>query len=231
VRTPLADVWAGTVAYEAALEWQRRLVASRAANAIGDVLLTLEHDRVYTAGRHADLARNVLGTREIRVVRIDRGGDVTYHGPGQLVAYPVTRLASSKAVRPFVCALQQACVRTAADYGVAAGPDPRGPGVWVGGAKLAAVGVRISGGITSHGLALNVTTDLDDYGGLIPCGLDDAEVCSLRSLGVDTTVEEVRPRLARHLADALGAPLGPSSPVAVGLRPASVPEPAADPRR
>ena len=208
--------------YEEALEWQRRIVQARAADKIGDVLLTCEHDPVYTAGRHADQARNVLGTRDIRVVTIDRGGDVTYHGPGQLVAYPITRLTSSKAVRPFVCALQEACVRTAADYGIRASSDPRGPGVWVGSDKLAALGVRINGAITSHGLAFNVTTDLDDYAGLIPCGLADAGVCSLASLGVEATVEEVQPRLARHLADALGAPLGEAPAAVLSLRPAEM---------
>ena len=219
----LYDVWAGTVVYERALHWQRLLAAARAEDAIDDVLLTLEHDRVYTAGRHADVARNVLGTTDIRVVRIDRGGDVTYHGPGQLVAYPVTRLSHAKAVRPFVAALEQACVRTAADYGIEAVPDRRRPGVWVGGDKLAAVGVRINGGVTSHGLAFNVDPELSDFTGLIPCGIDGAGVCSLRSLGVDTTVEEVRGRLATHLASALGRRLQPASPAAVGLGAAASP--------
>lgn len=213
----LHDVWAGSVVYEEALRWQRLLVAARAEDAIDDVLLTLEHDPVYTAGRHANLARNVLGTTDIRVVPIDRGGDVTYHGPGQLVAYPITKLGHAKAVRPYVAALEHACVCTAADYGITAAPDRRRPGVWVGADKLAAVGVRINGGITSHGLAFNVTTDLDDFRGLVPCGITDGGVCSLRSLGVDATVEDVRTRLVRHLAAALDKQLHPASPTDVGL--------------
>ena len=223
------DIWSGTVVYEEALRWQRLLAAARAEDAIEDVLLTLEHDRVYTAGRHADVQRNVLGTTGIRVVRIDRGGDVTYHGPGQLVAYPITRLAHAKAARPFVGALEQACVRTAADYGIAAAADRRRPGVWVGGDKLAAVGVRINGGVTTHGLAFNVTPDLSDFAGLIPCGLDGAGVCSLASLGVDTTVEQVRARLVSHLASALGRRLQPASPedLGLGVAPRSAPAPAA----
>ena len=212
------DVWAGTVVYEEALRWQRLLVAARDEDAIGDVLLTLEHDRVYTAGRHADVARNILGTRDIRVVTIDRGGDVTYHGPGQLVAYPITKLVHAKAVRPFISALERACVRTAADYGICAAPDRRRPGVWVGSDKLAAVGVRINGGITSHGLAFNVHPDLEDFTGLVPCGIADGGVCSLASLGVDTTVADVRTRLVGHLATSLGRHLQPASPADLGLQ-------------
>jgi lipoyl(octanoyl) transferase len=200
----LLAVDCGEVIYEEALRWQGLLAAARRDDAIPDVLLTLTHDRVYTAGRRADVARNVLGQSDIRVVETDRGGDVTYHGPGQLVAYPIVKLDHPKAARPFVDALVQACVRTAAEYGIAAAPDPARPGVWVGDDKLAAIGVRIDRGVTSHGLAFNVTTDLTDFAGLIPCGLADAGVCSLASLGVDTTVADVRARLVAHLAYALG---------------------------
>ena len=212
----LLSVWAGEVVYEEALRWQLLLAAARSADAIDDVLLTLTHDRVYTAPRHADLAANVLGTRDIRLVPTDRGGDVTYHGPGQLVAYPILRLASSKAVRPYVSALEEAVVRTAAALGVDAVPDPRRPGVWVGDDKLAAVGVRIERGVTRHGLALNVTTDLDDFAGLIPCGIRDGGVCSLASLGVDTDVEQVRRRLVAALGDTLQRTIATASPADLG---------------
>jgi lipoyl(octanoyl) transferase len=205
---------AGEVVYEDALAWQHRLAAARAADEIGDILVTLTHDRVYTAGRHAELDRNVLGTRDIRVVQTDRGGDVTYHGPGQLVAYPILRLDSPKAVKAHAAALEAACVRTAASFGIeaqAATPqgwrDPAGvpmTGVWVGEDKLAAVGVRVDRGVTSHGLALNVDPDLDDFTGIVPCGLGAAGVCSLASLGIETTLGEVRSRLVGHLGQALG---------------------------
>ncbi len=213
----MLSVWAGEVVYEEALRWQRLLASARAEDAIDDVLLTLTHDRVYTAGRRADVAAHVLGTRDIRVVRTDRGGDVTYHGPGQLVAYPILRLAGSRSVRPYVTALEEAVVRTAASFGIRSAADPRRPGVWVGDDKLAAVGVRVEHGVTHHGLALNVTTDLDDFAGLIPCGIRDGGVCSLRSLGVDTTVEQVRRRLVAALADTLGRPLQPATPADLGL--------------
>ncbi|MDQ3973193.1 MAG: lipoyl(octanoyl) transferase LipB [Actinomycetota bacterium] len=219
VRPLLLAVHAGTVRYEEAASWQRRLAAARNAGGIDDVVLTLEHDRVYTAGPRADVATHVLGTKAIRVVRTDRGGDVTYHGPGQLVAYPIVRLTHAKAVRAHVEALEETCVRTAASFGVAARADRRRPGVWVGRDKLAAVGIRVDGRVTTHGLAFNVSTDLDDFAGLIPCGLADTGVCSLASLGVQTTVAEVRRRLVGHLGATLGrrvrwvpaADLGPAA--------------------
>jgi lipoate-protein ligase B len=214
-------VWAGEVIYEEALRWQRLLASARAAGEIDDVLLSLTHDRVYTAGRRADVAANVLGTRDIRVVPTDRGGDVTYHGPGQLVVYPILKLGNSRGVRPYVTALEEAIVRTAASFGVAAAPDRRRPGVWVGDDKLAAIGVRVEHGVTRHGLAFNVSTDLDDFTGLVPCGITDGGVCSLRSLGVDTDVEEVRRRLVAHLGDTLRRPLQPARPADLGLMPAA----------
>ncbi|MPZ86859.1 MAG: lipoyl(octanoyl) transferase LipB [Nitriliruptorales bacterium] len=214
----MLSVWAGEeVAYEDALRWQRILVSARAEDASDDVLLTLTHDRVYTAGRRADIAHHVLGTSSIRVVQTDRGGDVTYHGPGQLVAYPIVRLPHRKAIRPHVSALEDACVRTAAAFGITAGGNLKRPGVWVGNRKLAAVGVRVDQGVTSHGLAFNVTTDLADFDGLVPCGITDGEVCSLRSLGVDTTVEEVRPRLVAALGATLGRTVHAASRADLGL--------------
>lgn len=214
---PVLSVWAGEVVYEDAWRWQRRIAEARLAREIGDVLLSLTHDRVYTAGRHANVAANVLGTTGIRVVEVDRGGDVTYHGPGQLVVYPVLRLADRKAARPLVTALETALVRTLASYGVDAAPDPGRPGVWVGRDKVAAIGLRIDRGVTTHGLALNVKPALEDYAGLIPCGIVDGGVTSLARLGVVTTVAEARRRLVGHLAHALGRSLQPATPADLGL--------------
>lgn len=217
----------GTVAYADALHWQRLLVRARQEDAVDDVLLTLEHERVYTAGRHADLAAHLLDTRGIPVVSVDRGGDVTYHGPGQLVAYPIVRLRAAREVRAYVGALEEACVRTAADFDVLARPAPqrrsgdRGAaartGVWVDGEKLAAIGIRVDRGVTSHGLAFNVTTDLADFAGIVPCGIADAGVCSLASLGVDASVADVRDALVGHLADTLGRPVRDARPGSLGL--------------
>jgi lipoyl(octanoyl) transferase len=201
---PLEVVACGRVAYERAWAWQRDLVARRQAGAVGDVLLLLEHDPVYTAGRHADTAAHLLGRPGIPVVQVDRGGDMTYHGPGQLVAYPIVRLDDRVRVRAYVEALESACVRTAAAFGVQARPDRRRTGVWVGEEKLVAIGIRVDRGVTSHGLAFNVTTDLADFGGIVPCGIADAGVCSLRSLGVAVDVDDVQPVLQAELARALG---------------------------
>lgn len=207
----------GEVRYEEALRWQRLLVAARADDAIDDVLLTLTHDRVYTAGRHADVGAHVLGTRDVRVVPIDRGGDVTYHGPGQIVAYPIVALTQPKAVRAHVTALEAACVRTAADFGVRAHPDRERTGVWVGDEKIAAIGIRVDRGVTSHGLAFNVDPDLADFAGIIPCGIADAGVTSLAALGVRASLEEVRRRLVHHLGDTLGRRLQQASAADLGL--------------
>lgn len=210
-------VHCGTVAYADALGWQRLLVQARQEDTVDDVLLTLEHERVYTAGRHADIAAHVLDARGVPVLRVDRGGDVTYHGPGQLVAYPIIRLRAVRAVRAYVEALEEACVRTAADFGVRARPEKGRTGVWVGGEKLAAIGIRVHHGVTSHGLAFNVTTDLADFAGIVPCGIAGAGVCSLASLGVEASVPDVRGSIVRHLARTLDRPVTAVRPADLGL--------------
>ncbi len=177
------------------------------AGDLEDLILTLTHRAVYTAGRHADLEANVTGARaDIPVVNIDRGGDVTWHGPGQLVAYPIVKLADRGGIRDYIAALEDACLRTAAWFGVTATRRDGFPGVWVGNDKLAAIGVRVSRGVTKHGLAFNVDPDLEDYTGIVACGIPDAGVCSLASLGVEATVPSVRDVLVPALTDAI-APL------------------------
>jgi lipoyl(octanoyl) transferase len=196
----------GRVDYTDALALQHRLAAARSADLIGDVLLVCEHPPVYTAGRNADLG-NVRDASTIPLVRADRGGDVTYHGPGQVVIYPLVRLAGPRRVRSYVEALQDACVSVAAGYGITAHAERSRPGVWVGSDKLAAIGVRVQRGSTSHGLAFNVDPDLADFDGIVPCGIPDGGVCSLASLGVSATVAEVRPALVDAVADALERPV------------------------
>ena len=205
------------VLFEEALRWQRLLVEARTADLIDDVVLMLTHDRVYTAGRRADVEQHVCDPGDIRVVRIERGGDVTYHGPGQVVLYPITLLPHAKAVRPYVQALEAACIATAATFGITAQADRTRTGVWVGDDKLAAIGIKLDGRVTSHGLAFNVDPDLADFAGIVPCGLHDAGVCSLASLGVDAEVRDVGGRIAAHLAQTLTAPLQVVRPSDVGL--------------
>jgi lipoyl(octanoyl) transferase len=216
--SPLVVAPLGTVPYGEAWDLQRRLVAQRQDRAGRDTLLLLEHPRVYTLGKRADrsnvlLDDAALARRGIEVVAVDRGGDVTYHGPGQLVGYPILRLAGTRAVVDYVRALEEILLRTLASFGVVGERSPGYTGVWVGDEKVAAIGVRVTGGgITSHGFALNVTTDLDDFAGIVPCGISDRGVCSLASLGVTTTVDAVATVVAQAAAEVLGATLEEAAP-------------------
>ncbi|MDQ4130579.1 MAG: lipoyl(octanoyl) transferase LipB [Actinomycetota bacterium] len=207
---PLLALHAGLVSYSQAWEWQRSLVARRARDEIGDVVLTLEHPKVITAGRRAEPS-HVLWSDEERVARgvefhqVDRGGEVTYHGPGQLVGYPVLRLSAIRRAVEYVRALEDLSMLTAGDFGVDARRVAGRTGVWVGDNKLVAIGVHVnSRAVTRHGFAFNVTTDLEDFAGIVPCGIADRGVCSLQSLGVEATVADVLARLRVHVERVLG---------------------------
>jgi lipoyl(octanoyl) transferase len=212
----------GTVPYEPTWELQDELAAQRRERRIGDRLLLLEHFPVYTIGRGGD-ASNLLASptrlRELGAsfVRIDRGGDITFHGPGQLVAYPIVELRDPLDLRRYVRTLEQAIIATAARFEVAAGRVDGHAGVWVGDdRKLAAIGVRVRRGVTTHGLALNVNTDLRWFGEMVPCGIRDKDVTSLqRELGHAVPMEQVEDVLADELARHLGLRLaeGRSGPI------------------
>jgi lipoyl(octanoyl) transferase len=203
--------WLGLVPYRPTWDLQDELADRRRRREIGDRLLLLEHEPVYTIGRGGD-DRNLLATPErlatlgAELVRIDRGGDITFHGPGQLVAYPIVELRDPLDLRRYVRTLEAAIIATAASFGVEADRVDGRPGVWVDGArKLAAIGVRVRRGVTTHGLALNVSTDLAWFTEMIPCGLADIEVTSLgRELGQPPPMGEVADRLASDLAEAFG---------------------------
>jgi lipoyl(octanoyl) transferase len=180
----------GVVPYADALAFQRELVNERRAGRIGDVLLLLEHPHVLTLGARAAGSRlhilaapDALDARGVEVHEAGRGGDVTYHGPGQLVGYPILDLQPDRPdVHRYVRDLEEVLIRTAADYGIHAGRIEGLTGVWVEGEKLAAIGVRISRWVTSHGFALNVATDLDYFSLIVPCGIADRGVTSLTRL-------------------------------------------------
>ena len=223
--TPITVVRAGTVPYLTAWDWQRDLAARRHAGEIGDVLLLLEHPRVYTLGRRADDTNLVFDADErarrgIELHRIDRGGDVTYHGPGQLVGYPIFRLAGPRVV-DHVRALEELNLRVAASYGITGQRVDGFSGVWVGDTKVTAIGVHVTAGyVTTHGWATNVTTDLTDFEGIVPCGIDDPDkgVASLAALGaVGATVPEAIARTETAVADVFGASLRHADPAEVGL--------------
>ena len=189
--------WLGRIGYRLAWDLQHELVAARVADGIPDTLLMLEHDAVLTLGRNADPANiraseAALRARGIETLRVERGGEVTYHGPGQLVAYPIVKLAAAGVLlRPFVRALEAAMADVARSYGVPAERRDGYPGCWVDPAgiegaprKLGALGLRVEKGVTYHGIALNVTTDLTDFELIDACGLTDIRVSSLaRELG------------------------------------------------
>ncbi|MFB3828554.1 MAG: lipoyl(octanoyl) transferase LipB [Bryobacteraceae bacterium] len=193
----------GRIGYAEALELQARLAGERKQGLIPDQLLLLEHPHVITLGRNGDMKHvlapaTVLERAGVSFFPTDRGGDATYHGPGQLVGYPIFDLRDWKRdVVAYVRGVEEALIGALAEYGIAAGRVPSLTGVWVEGKKIAAIGVHISRWVTSHGFALNVNTDLNYFQYIVPCGLT-RPVVSMAGLGVQTTVAEVSGRVARH---------------------------------
>jgi lipoyl(octanoyl) transferase len=216
----------GRVGYAEGLKIQARVIAARKQGMVGDTLLLLEHPAVITLGRNSSRANVLasdewLATRNVELHEINRGGDVTYHGPGQLVGYPIFDLRGEwpgkcgpgyRFLGPvdFVRMMEEALIRTCADFGVMAKRIPKCTGVWTFGGdnesntirekKLAAIGVHVSQGVTSHGFALNVTTDLREFEWIVPCGITDRGVTSLEleaPAGVEVTMEATMHSAAR----------------------------------
>jgi lipoyl(octanoyl) transferase len=195
----------GRIRYGDALAIQQQLASDRKQGVVCDHLLLLEHPHVITMGRNGHM-ENLLASDEvmartgIEYFPTDRGGDVTYHGPGQLVGYPILDLREWKRdVGAYVRALEQSIIDTLAEYGIEAGRIPKLTGVWVGERKIAAIGVHLSRWVTSHGFALNVSTDLSYFQYIVPCGLTKP-VTSMAALGVRASWEEVGRRFAPHFA-------------------------------
>jgi lipoyl(octanoyl) transferase len=209
----------GLAEYPAAREMERRLVAARKAGAVPDVLLLCEHPHVITQGRAGRKENLLASPRVLQQMGVsffdtDRGGDITYHGPGQLVAYPILRLSEIRRdVGWYVRQLEEAMIRASADFGISAARIPGMTGIWAAppdtpeaeAEKLGAIGVHISRWVTSHGLAYNVATDLRYFDLIMPCGLCGRRATSLEKL-LDraVSVAEVAPRMAAHLGAALG---------------------------
>ena len=213
----------GTVAYEPAWELQDELAEQRRRRRIGDRLLLVEHFPVYTVGRGGDEA-NLLATpqrlRELgaSLIRVDRGGDITFHGPGQLVAYPIVELRDPLDLRRYVRILEAAVIDTVAAFGIVAGRVDGLTGVWIEEErKIAAIGVRVRRGVTTHGLALNANADLRWFEEMIPCGVRGKGTTTLaRELGRAVEMERVEDELARHLARHFGARLADGAAGVVG---------------
>jgi lipoyl(octanoyl) transferase len=200
----------GRLDYQPAMALQEQRRERIRSGEAGEALLLLEHPHVYTLGRNADrsdvlVAPEWLRSRGVEVVGCDRGGQVTYHGPGQLVGYPILDLNPDRRdLRRYVCDLQEVLVRVLAEVGVIAEPRSPGPeiGVWVEGRKIASLGVHVSRWITTHGFALNVNTDLSYFAAIVPCGLQGVEMTSVAELtGRALPLEELAALSARHLAE------------------------------
>ena len=201
----------GTVDYLRGWRMQRRLHGQVADGALPNLLLLLEHPHVYTLGRRGK-ATDILADAQtlldlgVEVHHVDRGGEVTYHGPGQLVAYPIVDLrAWGDGPLRYVRTLEDALTATLAEFGIRAENADRPTGVWAGDAKIAAIGVRVSRGVTMHGLAINVCPDLSFFDRIVPCGMPDGRVTSMSALlSEKVRVGQVVPVLARHFGRAFG---------------------------
>jgi lipoyl(octanoyl) transferase len=212
---PSSELWVcrlGTAEYRAALDLQERVRAARQADLLPDVLLTLEHPPVYTRGRRSDAAELPMGEAWYLAQGIDiadtvRGGRVTYHGPGQLVGYPIMRIED---VIGYLRTMERALVASLKDAGITARARPEdGPdftGVWAGERKIASIGVHVARGVTTHGFAINVQNDLQPFSWIVPCGLDGVQMTSViketRAGGATLPLEDVRASVERRFAEA-----------------------------
>ena len=227
----LRECWTvdlGRIGYEHAWELQKRIVAARKLALIPDVLLLCEHSHVITMGRngkseHLLASETLLRARGVEFHATNRGGDITYHGPGQIVAYPILNLAEIRRdVGWYVRQLEEAMIRTTAEFGITAARREGRTGIWVDvtGAdgivseeKLGAIGVHISRWVTSHGLAFNVSTDLSYFDLIVPCGIARKRATSLtRLLNREIEMTEAEPKLVRHLGECLGRSMRAMSP-------------------
>ncbi len=205
----------GLIPYEEAWQLQSRLADERAARLIPDTVLLLQHPHTYTIGRrgtrdHVYLSEAELSARGITCLDVDRGGDVTYHGPGQLVSYPILDLGPTPDVGAYLRGLEQCVIDVLAQFQIQAGRMEQYTGVWIGDEKIAAIGVKLARGITTHGFALNVSTDLELFRHILPCGIPDKGVTSMaRQLGrppaMAAVEDAVVDRLTRRFA-AVGRP-------------------------
>lgn len=208
----------GPVPYAAAHALQRGLVEQRIRGDIPDTVVLLEHEETITVGRAAGAAGNVLAPDGVPVVPVERGGDVTWHGPGQLVAYPIVRLEGARAdLHDHLRRLEAAVIALLAERGLAAGRDPRNTGVWVGGRKVCAIGIACRRWVTWHGLALNVAPDLGRYARIRPCGFTADTVTRLADhLAPCPPVSDWVGPLAAALGRSLGLAPGEVQEVAMG---------------
>ncbi len=201
----------GLIDYLEAWDLQKEIFNRRHRNEIDDTFFLLEHPHTYTLGKVAE-RKNLISSEEqlkelgVSVYEIDRGGDITYHGPGQIVGYPIIKLSDWKEdTHQYLRGLEEVIIRTCAEYGLMTERNPKYTGVWVGEKKIAAIGIKVSRWITMHGFAFNVNTDLSFFGGIIPCGIKDKDVTSIeRELGRDINIDEVKSKLTEKFTEIFG---------------------------
>lgn len=209
----------GLVPYAEALTLQRRLAALRVEDRLGDVLLLVEHPPVITLGRagrkaHLRIPESSLAALGVEFYEVERGGDMTYHGPGQLVGYPILNLADhGRDVHRYLRQLEAVLIRTLSGFGMTAGRSVGRTGVWVGEGKIASLGIHVSRWVTRHGFALNVNVNLAPFQLIVPCGIQDAKVISMaQELSGPISVREVAAALIRCFEAEFGVSLLPASP-------------------
>jgi len=197
----------GLMDYEEALQLQRKIHSEVVSGSRPNTLVLLEHPSVYTAGKRTqDFEKPTDGTP---VINVDRGGRITWHGPGQLVGYPIVKLLKPTELVGFVRTLESALIKVCSEFGINAIRIDDRSGVWIhdikGDRKIAAIGIRVASGVTMHGFALNVSPDLSAFSQIVPCGIDDADVTSMAAeLGQEIDISEVSPVVEKHLFEALG---------------------------
>ncbi|HEX6221157.1 MAG TPA: lipoyl(octanoyl) transferase LipB, partial [Acidimicrobiia bacterium] len=211
--TLLRTRWLGRLPYTEAWDLQRAFHEGRVRGRTqDDYLLLLEHPPVFTIGRNGDSSNLLVGMngahdKGAEVHHIDRGGDITFHGPGQLVGYPIIQLEDPKQIVPYVRKIEEVLIRTLADFGVEGWREDGYTGVWTGKGKVAAIGIRVSRRVTMHGFALNLHPDMDYFGMMNPCGITDREVATLSDLvGRKVTLEEAVEALVPHFEAVFGYP-------------------------
>jgi len=198
----------GFIDYKEAWDLQKEIFLKRVSGEVEDYLLLLEHPNTYTLGKTAH-RENLKGSEEylkvnnISVYDIDRGGDITYHGPGQIVGYPIIDLNNwFKDTHKYLRALEEVIIKTCSDFGLDSGRNEKHTGVWIGDRKIAAIGIKVSRWITMHGFAFNVNTDLNLFNGIIPCGIQDKSVTSLsKELNSEISIQEVKDKLLNNFSN------------------------------
>jgi lipoyl(octanoyl) transferase len=201
----------GFIDYKEAWDLQQEIHKKRVSGEVDDFLFLLEHPNTYTLGKTAH-KENLIGSEDylkknqISVFDIDRGGDITYHGPGQIVGYPIIDLNNwFKDTHKYLRALEEVIIKTCGDYGLNSERNSKHTGVWIGDKKIAAIGIKVSRWVTMHGFAFNVNTDLNLFNGIIPCGIQDKSVTSMKQeLNREVSIQEVKEKLLKNFTELFG---------------------------